>query len=561
MNGSPIPYALRKAIHNQVVQGKSYNELWKMYSFISEATLRKFIRCFRTPNFKGPNAQFEGAKRFVHSFWPAREDSALNTATLILLAIVKCSSLRVGTIAHALSDMIRDPITNKHISHSSAEKRIERFLDNERFFDEDLPDELTCGVLQKFSGQVTIAMDYTNDSKRHCQHTTLVLGVVLACSRVIPVATKTLRKPFAGKKRPVEKELIQQLRINLDQVNPNLQVTFTADREWGSVLNTMRLLQRLKFDFVIRTKEDYCINGKKAKQWIQEAKQKTSTTVVFRNALFTKKSEYPVATVVIHQEDGMKETWILLCSKTNVSAEQMLAIYQHRWNIECTFKDVQNEKKGMGFNETRLIYSKSDEKRDKMWIFASLALCFKMSLGKAEALVQRHSEECFAEHSLLISERQSDSITHAPEIEPANPSMPDEFVPYLDAKHLQLDIPDWLVEEFRSSEHNAAEKKKPQKNASVTVPQRSETPVQITKQYETKDGAEKNTSDDRISEVKKNKEQKRNPQRRAHPKGRDTRHTGKRKKKREKSAAQSNESAVAFITLPPIEQKKTQSIA
>lgn len=76
----------------------------------------------------------------------------------------------------------------------------------------------------------------------------------------------------------------------------------------------------------------------------------------------------------------MKEAWFLASNRTDLSAAKALAMYGKRWGIETSFRDIKDDRFGMGLGQVRI---KSPARRDRIFLFSALAIVLLTLLGKA----------------------------------------------------------------------------------------------------------------------------------------------------------------------------------
>ncbi|MFB1485481.1 transposase, partial [Corallococcus sp. RDP092CA] len=62
----------------------------------------------------------------------------------------------------------------------------------------------------------------------------------------------------------------------------------------------------------------------------------------------------PVGAVVCVKRKGMKDSWCLVTSFTDATAQEVLDVYARRFTIEETFRDVKDLKFGMGLKQVRV---------------------------------------------------------------------------------------------------------------------------------------------------------------------------------------------------------------
>ncbi len=68
-----------------------------------------------------------------------------------------------------------------------------------------------------------------------------------------------------------------------------------------------------------------------------------------RRRLAVTADRYRVGTVVCVQDPNMKQAWCLAAAGTDASAKQLTGLYGRRWEIECSFRDTKDRKRGFRY--------------------------------------------------------------------------------------------------------------------------------------------------------------------------------------------------------------------
>ncbi len=156
-------------------------------------------------------------------------------------------------------------------------------------------------------------------------------------------------------------------------------MTIVADRGFADQ-KLFEFLAELGFDYIIRTKSNTTVKNsrgeaKKAINWVG----KGGRMRVIRNALVTA-DECLVNTVVCVKEKRMKDAWLLVSSRTDLSGSQVKARYGKRFSIEETFRDFKNLRMGLGLSWVRV---GKPARRDRLLFIAQLAHALLTVLGAA----------------------------------------------------------------------------------------------------------------------------------------------------------------------------------
>lgn len=173
--------------------------------------------------------------------------------------------------------------------------------------------------------------------------------------------------------------------INLENISqihilPNdVRVTVIADRGFASEAVYEAILS-YGFDYVIRFKgityvEDCNGVTKKAKEWLSASGQART----LRDAKLTDK-KIPVNTITCYREKGMKSDWCLASSLKQAAGNTLIKFYAKRWSIECSFRDLKNDRYGFGLENVR---TRACDLRDKLLMLGAIAVFLLTPLGAA----------------------------------------------------------------------------------------------------------------------------------------------------------------------------------
>ena len=100
---------------------------------------------------------------------------------------------------------------------------------------------------------------------------------------------------------------------------------------------------------------------------------------VLRSAYVTAKRAH-VPVVVCVRSKGMKDTWCLASSRTDLTGAQIKKQYGKRFTIEESFRDLKNPRLGLGLKQVSM---KRNDRRDRLFLLATLAHTLLVLLGTA----------------------------------------------------------------------------------------------------------------------------------------------------------------------------------
>jgi len=295
----------------------------------------------------------------------AKRVRSLSNATL---GVLNAGALGVHAIGHGLA--VAQGLADKH-----AIKQVDRLLSNRGIDVWCLFEQWVPYVLGRRE-EVVVNMDWTEFDRD--DHSMLVLSVQTHHGRSTPLLWTTVTKSaLKGRRNDHEDRLLLRLR---DVIPDDVHVTVVADRGFGDQKLYEFFEVELGFDFIIRFRggiqvENAMGERRPAKDWCG-AKGRMR---VLRDAFVTA-DRCPVATVVVVQDKGMKDTWCLAVSNTSLTGSQIKACYGRRFSCEEMFRDMKDMRFGLGMSWNRI---GNTDRRDRMFLIAALAHGLLTLLGEA----------------------------------------------------------------------------------------------------------------------------------------------------------------------------------
>lgn len=281
------------------------------------------------------------------------------------IGVINAVDLKVQSIGHGLASAL-----DKESKH--AIKQIDRYLSNELIEMEEFFESWITHQVGELK-EIVVAMDWTDFEGD--KQATITIHLISKHARAMPLVWKSVEKAsLKDKRNDYEDEVLNILRDNIAE---GVKVTVLADRGFADT-NLMKYLQELKFDYVIRIKQNFHIKtpqgeDKLAKDWLAEGKKVKLTKV-----LITAQA-YEVESFVAVKEAEMKQAWFLVSSLT-LSATELIKLYGKRFTIEESYRDFKDDRFGLGMAATHI---KQPKRRDRLLIAAAIANLLLTILGAA----------------------------------------------------------------------------------------------------------------------------------------------------------------------------------
>lgn len=284
-----------------------------------------------------------------------------------VLGVTQSASLSVSAIGRGLA--AARFLTDKH-----AIKQIDRWLSNSAFDPWRLARQWAPFIL-KGHKEVFVNLDWTDfDADKQA---TIFAAFQTTHGRALPLLWKTVHK---SKLKNHRNQFEDDLLARLHEIIPkDVKVTIVADRGFADQ-KLFDFLSETGFAYIIRTKSNTTVKNnsgeaRKAIEWVG----KGGRMRVIRQAKVTA-NECPVEMVVCVKEKGMKDAWLLVSNRADLTGSKVKARYGKRFSIEETFRDFKNLRLGMGLSWSRV---GKPARRDRLLFLAMLAHALLAVLGAA----------------------------------------------------------------------------------------------------------------------------------------------------------------------------------
>jgi hypothetical protein len=254
-------------------------------------------------------------------------------------------------------------------------KQVDRLLSNEKF---DIWTE--SGVWAPYiigeRSEIIVSMDWTDFDADG--QSTIAVNLVTDHGRATPILWKTVDKSSLKHNRARYED---QILSRLKQIIPaHINVTVLADRGFADQRFFKFIAEELKFFYIIRTRGNIYVTDKnnvtqKGKEWLR-ADGHTKTLAQVGVTL----DQYPVEKFVCTKQKGMKDAWYLVSNRTDLTGSIIVKFYGKRWTIEPYFRDIKNQRFGMGLSSTHI---STPDRRDRLLFISAIAITLLTLLGAA----------------------------------------------------------------------------------------------------------------------------------------------------------------------------------
>ena len=284
------------------------------------------------------------------------------------VGVLQAASLAVSAIGQGLA--LREGLNTKHAIKQVDRLFSNRGLDVQKLFASWVPFVLAERL------EIVVALDWTDFDKD--DQSTLVLSLCTSHGRSTPLGWKTVLKSQLKKRRnEYEDALLYRLR---EVIPDGVRVTVLCDRGFADKKLYEFIKTELGFDYIIRFRASITVTdargqSRAARDWILSS----ARTLKLRDARVTQDG-YQVGAVVIKKDHGMKETWCLATSRSELSGGEVVALYSRRFTTEETFRDQKDPRFGMGLSQTTI---KDPKRRDRALLVCAMATVLLTLLGAA----------------------------------------------------------------------------------------------------------------------------------------------------------------------------------
>jgi len=283
---------------------------------------------------------------------------------LVTLGVIYTARMTIHAIGAAIAK------SRGHGCSKHGIKQVDRFMSNAKINLVELRQGLVTAVVGT-KKHIDVSMDWT-DFDRDDQ-TTLALSLIMRHGRAIPFVWLTVKKSELKDRQTLyERTAVQMLKEALPE---DVRVTLLADRGFGNTIFFDHLLDLPGFDFIIRFRQGFRLEGDGFSGKAADAVYKNGRVRMFRRARLTAERKGPY-TVVLYKARKMKDSWCLATNLENARGMDIVRQYSRRFECEESFRDLKDWRFGLALKHTNI---KNDERRERL-LFAFALAAFLLTL-------------------------------------------------------------------------------------------------------------------------------------------------------------------------------------
>lgn len=253
-------------------------------------------------------------------------------------------------------------------------KQVDRLLSNPKF-DIWVESGVWAPYIVGARAEIIVSMDWTDFDADG--QSTIAINMITDHGRATPILWKTVDKSSLKYNRArYEDQILSRLK---DIIPSHVKVTILADRGFADQ-QFFKFITSLNFFYIIRTRGNIYVTDKNnvtqpGKAWLR-SDGRTRTL----DQVGVTQDQHPVEKFVCTKQKGMKDAWYLVSNRTDLTGSMIVKFYGKRWTIEPYFRDIKNQRFGMGLSSTHI---SSPDRRDRLLFISAIAITLLTLLGAA----------------------------------------------------------------------------------------------------------------------------------------------------------------------------------
>lgn len=300
------------------------------------------------------------------------------------LAMFSWGAIKAKSIV--LQQVAEELLAESDAKCESIERRLRRFLANDRISSQETWNDLLAQVLPTWKGKkVTLVMDSTPFE----EHAQVIFVGLLQRTRVLPLAWRVMpgQESWETGQWQIVQEMFEQVGTYLESSD----CTVIGDRGFGS-LAFIHLCQQQGWHYLVRVRSD---------EWVQrffrgkEQKWQQLSEIVGEEGQYWagdirlwKEHEWKTSLTAVWEE-GNKQAWFLLSDKG--AGRKRIIEYRWRMRVESTFQDM--KRRGWQWESTLVRHR---ARLDRLLLV--LFLCFWWLMHLAASCIHHGRRERYDRH-------------------------------------------------------------------------------------------------------------------------------------------------------------------
>lgn len=319
------------------------------------------------------NTEFrKTVKDFIFSTFPMMEVRRKRSVCNAILGIVDSESISVSDVGRSIAKLA-------DITDRSGIKQFNKLLSN-KFLDYNEIVYDWARYLLNDIDDIFINVDWTDFQSD--DHAVISASIQTKANRSISLFHKTVTKSeLKGKMNDIEDEIINDIEYALN--GRKATITIVVDRGFADGKFMLMLERLFEYGYVVRIKSNFWVtksNGERIQ--VLDLAPKGGELLVLSDCLI-KDNLIPVKRLAVAEErrKSDKSKFGIFCVVSNREDIDIQEVYSHRFSCEETFRDIKDPTKfGLGMSS---IWCKSESRRDRMWLLASISLYIVECLAKS----------------------------------------------------------------------------------------------------------------------------------------------------------------------------------
>jgi hypothetical protein len=309
----------------------------------------------------------------VHDFMDELFGESMHAKRVISLANAAMGLLQAEELLlHKLGEGLAQA---KQLTKKHATKQIDRLLSNKKLGIWEQGEVWASYVIGERK-DILVSLDWTDFAQDG--QSMVALNLITSHGKATPLLWKTaLKSSLKHNRSRYEDQILTQLKGILPA---GIKVTVLADRGFADQKFFQFIEKELGFFYVIRIRSGIYVTDKNDKKQLAKAWLRADgRTRCLEKAKITL-NQFAVEKFVCTKQKAMKDAWYLVSNREDLNAGAIISYYGKRWTIEPYFRDIKDQRFGMGLASTHI---SKPERRDRLFFISAICIALLTLLGAA----------------------------------------------------------------------------------------------------------------------------------------------------------------------------------